>query len=215
MKRFLHSCRSQFVPGLCLGLALLVSALFAVYSFGDRTVTVRWMGFFPFLLLLYALLGILLMAWHRRTPRAHPVTPYLSGLNTLFALCLPGLAWLLLFRLTGFSVLERCVLFNLLLLFALWLIEYRAARRLARDLNGALGRRAPAASLIVDLDECPQGAEAFCIEIERYCIKNHITYQFIERKKPAVILLDGVKHRVDLGVYYGYVPGWFLKFTEI
>ena len=98
---------------------------------------------------------------------------------------------------------------------AAWLIEYRAARRLARDLNGALGRRAPAASLIVDLDECPQGAEAFCIEIERYCIKNHITYQFIERKKPAVILLDGVKHRVDLGVYYGYVPGWFLKFTEI
>lgn len=215
MKRFLHSCRSQFVPGLCLGLALLVSALFAVYSFGNRAITVHWMGFFPFLLLLYALLGILLMAWHRRTPRAHPVTPYLSGLNTLFALGLPILAWLLLFRMTGFSVLERCVLFNLLLLFALWLIEYRAARHLARDLNGALGRRAPAASLIVDLDECPQGAEAFCIEIERYCIKNHITYQFIERKKPAVILLDGVKHRVDLGVYYGYVPGWFLKFTEI
>lgn len=215
MKRFLHSCRSQFVPGLCLGLALLVSALFAVYSFGNRAITVRWMGFFPLLLLVYALLGILLMVWHRRAPRAHPITPYLSGFNARFALCLPGLAWLLLFRLTGFSVLERCVLFNLLLLFALWLIEYRAARRLARDLNGALGRRAPAASLIVDLDECPQGAEAFCIEIERYCIKNHITYQFIERKKPAVILLDGVKHRVDLGVYYGYVPGWFLKFTEI
>ena len=215
MKRFLHSCRSQFVPGLCLGLALLVSALFAVYSFGNRAITVRWMGFFPLLLLVYALLGILLMVWHRRAPRAHPITPYLSGFNARFALCLPGLAWLLLFRLTGFSVLERCVLFNLLLLFALWLIEYRAARRLARDLNGALGRRTPAASLIVDLDECPQGAEAFCIEIERYCIKNHITYQFIERKKPAVILLDGVKHRVDLGVYYGYVPGWFLKFTEI
>ena len=215
MKRFLHSCRSQFVPGLCLGLALLVSALFAVYSFGNRAITVRWMGFFPLLLLVYALLGILLMVWHRRAPRAHPITPYLSGFNARFALCLPGLAWLLLFRLTGFSVLERCVLFNLLLFFALWLIEYRAARRLARDLNGALGRRAPAASLIVDLDECPQGAEAFCIEIERYCIKNHITYQFIERKKPAVILLDGVKHRVDLGVYYGYVPGWFLKFTEI
>ena len=215
MKRFLHTCRSQFVPGLCLGLALLVSALFAVYSFGNRAITVRWMGFFPLLLLVYALLGILLMVWHRRAPRAHPITPYLSGFNARFALCLPGLAWLLLFRLTGFSVLERCVLFNLLLLFALWLIEYRAARRLARDLNGALGRRAPAASLIVDLDECPQGAEAFCIEIERYCIKNHITYQFIERKKPAVILLDGVKHRVDLGVYYGYVPGWFLKFTEI
>ena len=215
MKRFLHSCRSQFVPGLCLGLALLVSALFAVYSFGNRAITVRWMGFFPLLLLVYALLGILLMVWHRRAPRAHPITPYLSGFNARFALCLPGLAWLLLFRLTGFSVLERCVLFNLLLLFALWLIEYRAARRLARDLNGALGRRAPAASLIVDLDECPQGAEAFCIEIERYCIKDHITYQFIERKKPAVILLDGVKHRVDLGVYYGYVPGWFLKFTEI
>lgn len=215
MKRFLHSCRSQLIPGLCLGLALLVSALFAVYSFGNRAITVHWMGFFPLLLLVYALLGILLMVWHRRAPRAHPITPYLSGLNARFALCLPGLAWLLLFRLTGFSVLERCVLFNLLLLFALWLIEYRAARRLARDLNGALGRRAPAASLIVDLDECPQGAEAFCIEIERYCIKNHITYQFIERKKPAVILLDGVKHRVDLGVYYGYVPGWFLKFTEI
>lgn len=218
MKGFLQLCRSQLTAGISLGLALLVSALFAVYSFGDSAVYIRWMNFLPWMTLIYALAGIVLMAIHRRTPRQRPTTPYLSGLNVRYFWILPGFLWFLLFRLTGFVVLERCLLFHLILLAVLWTIEYSMARRMAKALNQALGKRSPTvmpASLIVDLDECPAGTEAFCIEIERYCIKNHIDYQFIERGKPAILWMNGVKHRVELGVYYGYVPGWFLKFTEL
>lgn len=218
MKGFLHLCRSQIMSGLSLGLALMVSTFFAVYSFGDDTISARWMTLLPLLLAAYALAGVLLMAWHRRPPRRRPATPYLSGLNAWYGWVVPAFVWLLLFRLTGFDVLERSLLFNLILLAALWTIEYSMARRMARALNGALGTRSPTAtpvSLIVDLDDCPKGTEAFCIEIERYCIKNHIDYQFIERDKPAIVLMNGIKHRVELGVYYGYVPGWFLKFTEL
>lgn len=218
MKGFLHLCRIQLVPGLSLGLALLVSALFAVYSFGNDAISAGWMTALPLLLAVYALSGVLLMVWHRRPPRQRPATPYLSGLNARYIWAIPAFLWLLLFRLTGFDVLERCLLFNLILLAALWTIEYGMARRMAKALNGALGTRSPAvmpASLIVDLEDCLKGTEAFCIEIERYCIKNHIDYRFIERDKPAIIVMNGVKHRVELGVYYGYVPGWFLKFTEL
>ena len=207
MKEFLQLCRSQLLSGISLGLALMVSALFAVYSFGDSAISVRWMNLLPRLTVLYVLAGVLLMAW-----------PYLSGLNAWYIWVLPAFLWWLLFRLTGFDVLERCLLFNLILLAVLWTIEYSMVRRMAKALNGALGTRSPTVmptSLIVDLDDCPKGTEAFCIEIERYCIKNHIDYQFVERDKPAIILMNGVKHRVELGVYYGYVPGWFLKFTEL
>ncbi len=212
MKEFLQLCRSQLLSGISLGLALMVSALFAVYSFGDSAISVRWMNLLPRLTVLYVLAGVLLMAWHRRLPRRRPATPYLSGLNAWYIWVLPAFLWWLLFwhrrlprrrpatpylsglnawyiwvlpaflwwllfDLTSFDVLERCLLFNLILLAALWTIEYSMARRMTKALNGALGTRSPTVmptSLIVDLDDCPKGTEAFCIEIERYCIKNHI-----------------------------------------
>ena len=37
MKGFLQLCRSQLLSGISLGLALMVSALFAVYSFVRQT----------------------------------------------------------------------------------------------------------------------------------------------------------------------------------
>ena len=69
MKGFLQLCRGQLLSGISLGLALMVSALFAVYSFGDSAISVRWMNLLPCLTVLYVLTGVLLMAWHRRPPR--------------------------------------------------------------------------------------------------------------------------------------------------
>ncbi len=129
MKGFLQLCRSQLLSGISLGLALMVSALFAVYSFEDSTISVRWMNLLPCMTVLYMLAGVLLMAWHRRPPRRRPATPYLSGLNARYIWVLPAFLWWLLFRLTGFDVLERCLLFNLILLAVLWTIEYSMVRR--------------------------------------------------------------------------------------
>ena len=72
MKGFLQLCRSQLLSGISLGLALMVSALFAVYSFGDSAISARWMNLLPSLTVLYVLSGVLLMAWHRRPPRRQP-----------------------------------------------------------------------------------------------------------------------------------------------
>lgn len=218
MKRFLSACRRQLLPGLCLGLALTLTTLFALSSFADDAIALWGMQRLPLLLAVCCAVGVILMVWHRRTPHPRQSAPFLSGLTAPYLISLVVLLWMLFFRLSEWAVLERCVLFGLLLLLALWLTEYGTARRMAKQLNHALGARLPsamAASLIVDLEECPKGAEAFCVEIERYCLKNHISCQFIERSKPAVVVMDGVRHRVELGVYYGYVPGWFLKFTEL
>ena len=75
MKEFLQLCRSQLLSGISLGLALMVSALFAVYSFGDSAISVRWMNLLPRLTVLYVLAGVLLMAWHRRLPRRRRTCP--------------------------------------------------------------------------------------------------------------------------------------------
>ena len=42
-----------------------------------------------------------------------------------------------------------------------------------------------------------------------------IRFLTVSMPSKSIILMNGVKHRVELGVYYGYVPGWFLKFTEL
>ena len=107
MKGFLQLCRSQLLSGISLGLALMVSALFAVYSFEDSTISVRWMNLLPCMTVLCMLAGVLLMAWHRRPPRRRPATPYLSGLNARYIWVLPAFLWWLLFRLTGFDVLKN------------------------------------------------------------------------------------------------------------
>ena len=59
-------------------------------------------------------------------------------------------------------------------------------------------------SLVVDLNELPKDKLAFLAEVENYCIKEKIEYEFIEREFPGTIKMNNVVY--DVGVI-GQAPG--------
>ena len=74
----------------------------------------------------------------------------------------------------------------------------------------------PKRVMLVDLDECPKSVEAFCIEIERYCIKNGRSLKFVKREKPAEIYMDNEHYMVELDSFYQrFGPMYALKFIQI
>lgn len=52
--------------------------------------------------------------------------------------------------------------------------------------------------LLVDLNELPKGKLAFLSEVENYCIKEKIEYEFIEKSFPGTIRMNNVVY--DVGV---------------
>ena len=89
-----------------------------------------------------------------------------------------------------------------IVLFLLWLIQYSYLTFVARELNQGRRRRR---TLVVDLEGCPKTREEFFSVLEAYCRKNHIELEYVERDKPAIVLMDGVRCRVSISYYY--TPG--------
>ncbi|WGU97229.1 DUF4318 domain-containing protein [Paenibacillus dendritiformis] len=65
----------------------------------------------------------------------------------------------------------------------------------------------------VELDQLPKNKQAFLDEIERYCIKEKVTYEFIERDRPAIISIDNVVYQCQ--VENAGRPGFVLHFKEM
>lgn len=94
--------------------------------------------------------------------------------------------------------------------FLIW--DYLYMNQCAGEFNR---RFRPRQVLLVDLEEYPKSIDAFCIEIERYCLKNHRSLEFIKRDKPAEICMDGEHYFVELDSYYSqFGPMYSLKFIH-
>lgn len=65
----------------------------------------------------------------------------------------------------------------------------------------------------VELDEFPKSEQEYLEEIERYCMKEKVTYTFIERKNPAIISINNVIYKCEGG--NSGRPGYVLHFKEI
>lgn len=65
----------------------------------------------------------------------------------------------------------------------------------------------------VELDQLPKNKQQFLDEIERYCIKEKVTYEFIERDRPAIISIDNVVYQCQ--VENAGRPGFVLHFKEM
>ena len=92
-------------------------------------------------------------------------------------------------------------------------LDYVYISKCADELNHTFK---PQRVMLVDLDECPGSAEAFCIEIERYCIKNGRSLKFVKREKPAEIYMDNEHYMVELDSFYQrFGPMYALKFIQI
>lgn len=65
----------------------------------------------------------------------------------------------------------------------------------------------------VQLGERPIGTEAFIDEIEKYCVKEKLKFEFIEKNKPVIIVIDDITYKCELR-HIGR-GGWSLIFKEI
>ena len=65
----------------------------------------------------------------------------------------------------------------------------------------------------VELDQLPKNKQQFLDEIERYCIKEKVAYEFIERDRPAIISIDDVVYQCQ--VENAGRPGFVLHFNEM
>jgi len=65
----------------------------------------------------------------------------------------------------------------------------------------------------VELDQAPKNKQEFLDEIERYCKREHVTYEFIDYNRPAVIKIDQTIYTCQ--VLNAGRPGFVLHFKEI
>ncbi|MCM3341781.1 DUF4318 domain-containing protein [Paenibacillus sp. MER TA 81-3] len=64
----------------------------------------------------------------------------------------------------------------------------------------------------VELDQLPKNKQEFLDEIERYCMKEKVTYEFVKYDRPAVISIDNVVYKCQ--VENAGRPGFVLHFKE-
>lgn len=68
----------------------------------------------------------------------------------------------------------------------------------------------------IELDDIPKNGEDMCLAVASYCAKNNLTYEFIKRTEPLVVMIDGVKYEVVKKLAHAYVLNcWVLRCKEM
>lgn len=188
--------RDTLMQGCNLGIILLTSSMFLFCITGNRKgLELLIPNFLPFLLC-YMAAGSLIQAL-RHLPETN--FRWLRGITAMYFLFLFSI---LIFNADLFipAHIYHMLLINLCVLIGLWAVDYRYLTRIANELN--LSSRSKC--LIVDLKEKPKSQEEFFQILEQYCSKNHLSLSYMKREIPAIVELDGVRHRIELNYYYSF-----------
>lgn len=201
--------------GCFLGLVLLSSALLAFSLEKNTRMIISLLPWFPAILAGYLAVGILVMWLYTKPKRATTkIGQYVRGITFV------NIGWLILWLvpLIAMFVLPEALRValgvNIIVLFVLWALDFSSLVRTAKELNGHKWQRKRV--LLADLDHCPKDREEFFAEIEKYCIKNHLSLEYVEKNNPAIIKLDGMAHMVKVEYSNSRVgPMYSLKFEEL
>ena len=156
--RISEETREKIYQGCFLGLLLFASTALFLSLRKDMNEVGRILPFIPAALAGYMVIGNLLV-WLHYLPEKGRGSSWFKGAAVGFVLL-------------SFIVSEswrHIILVNAAVVLVCWILDYRSVLKIAKELNG---RTVKGRYLVVDLDECPKGAEAFCREIEDYCRKN-------------------------------------------
>ena len=107
------------------------------------------------------------------------------------------------------------ILVNTIIIVGLWIGDYMHLSRIAKELNGMRVNKHK--TLVIDLDEKPKSKEEFFKIIEDKCIAKGDILEYIERDIPAIVRINEVLYKVELGYYYGLIGNevYTLKITEL
>ncbi len=215
-KRLSEKAERILVQGSVLGCVMFLVTVVYLGLQKDKAFALQMLPFLLPVLLGYVAFGMVFFFFYyrkERTGESGTLSSFMKGasgiywIGNLFPLFLAAAALL------GKKEPVRIILLLDALLVAGFLIwDYLYMNRCAGEFNR---RFRPRQVFLADLEECPQSVEAFCIEIERYCLKNHRSLEFVKRDKPAEICMDGEHYFVELDSYYSqFGPMYSLKFIH-
>lgn len=218
MKAISQETRENVIQGCFTGLILFASFIVTVNLEIDAK---DFLPLYPRLTLIlagYLVMGILIIFIHRRPRhRSQKKDEVLSGLfmGVAFIALLNVFMAPAIFASTFIPDIFRLpMIANILVLFLLWLAEYRTTARASKEMNESLSHFGR--SFLEDLPECPKTVDDFLAAIAKYCSRNHIELEIITAERPAIVKMDGVYHKVSLVRWYTYGGlTYSLKFEEL
>lgn len=217
MKRLWENGQDIIKHGALMGCVMFIITTVYLGIQKDKEFTLLVLPYLGLFLVGYMLIGMLFFGVYYRKERKQK--------DGFFKYCMKGIssiywidnAFILILALgalmAGQTPIRIILLLDAAVMFGFLVLDYAYISKCADELNHTFK---PKRVMLVDLDECPKSVEAFCIEIERYCIKNGRSLKFIKREKPAEIYMDNEHYMVELeSFYHRFGPMYSLKFIQI
>lgn len=204
--------KENVTTGVNIGFTLLISSILTLRLNGDIENTMKIFQYFIPILIGYILIGIALQ-WIRNLPPKE-TSGGTGGIGIFYYLFI---IMTLITFLANFipSYIRYIVLVNILVLIILWFIDYRSLSKVSEELNGVSSHINR--TVIIDLQNKPKTKEEFFESLESYCRPSKIVLEYIEKDLPAIVKMNGVLNKVEIGYYYGFtgIIVYTLKITQL
>lgn len=209
--RMSEEFKERLFHGCFLGLVLFASAVMVLCLRKNTAEIERILPYAPIALVGYLVIGFLLICIHDR-PESGWFSSWFKGSAAVYWCSLFAFA-ISIIGIFVSEIIRYILLVNVAIAVGCWIIDYCWLQRTADELNQGAGK---GRYLIVDLQDCPKGTDAFCREIEDYCKKSRIRLEFINWGRPADVMMDGEKYHVELDSFYSqFGPMYALKFKKL
>ncbi len=203
--------KENLIKGVNVGLLLLVSSILTLRFTNDLNGAVKVFNYFIPVALVYIVIGILFQ-FIRQLPGRNSKRS--SGIAIYYWV------WMIVIIVPIIGVfiddyIRYIILVNTIIIVGLWIGDYMHLSRIAKELNGMRVNKHK--TLVIDLDEKPKSKEEFFKIIEDKCIAKGDILEYIERDIPAIVRINEVLYKVELGYYYGLIGNavYTLKITEL
>ena len=202
--------RENIIKGTNVGFLLLISSILTLRFTNDFENTMKLFNYFVPILIGYVVIGIIFQ-WIRNLPSKGSSGSLGIGIYywvSMIMIVIPVLGMFI----EGY--IRYIILVNVIVIIVLWAVDYMHLSKVAKELNG--GRAVKHKTLIVDLKSKPKTKEEFFRVLEENCMSNEDSLEYIERDIPAIIRINGILYKAEIGYYYS-VAGeavYTLRITE-
>lgn len=202
--------KENIIKGANIGFLLLISSILTLRFTNDFENTMKVFTYFVPVLIGYIIIGIIFQCI-RNLPSTSSSASMGIGIYywvSMVMIIIPTLGMFI----EGY--IRYIILVNLLVVFVLWAIDYLHLSKVAKELNG--GKAVKHKTIIIDLKSKPKTKQEFFRILEDNCISNGESIEYVERDIPAIIKINEVLYKAEIGYYYS-VAGeaiYTLKITE-
>lgn len=203
--------KESLIKGVNVGLFLLLSSILTLRVTNDLEGAVKLFNYFIPVVLVYIVIGTLFQ-FIRQLPG--------KSSNGSIGIAIYYWLWLILIIVPIMGIfiddyIRYIILVNAIIIIGIWIGDYIHLTKIAKELNGT--RVNNHKTLVIDLDEKPKSKEEFFRIIEDKCIANGDTLEYIERDIPAIVKINEVVYKVEIGYYYGLIGNavYTLRITEL